>query len=609
MRPTTKTWRSARRWLPLLLLLFSWRLPTSRAALNGAIITIGDHVSWYPYRFEVADFGDPLPKLHDSSEYRASLMTPPDEKQLCKFPESLMDGANRTSPLELHTHVALLVSLGGCDVLTKATVALDIYQKVSNAVRYIVFYNNDADNPDEIVPLKAPEWTIGAYSPEDFESIAFISVSTHSGNSMLGRMEKLSLKTETSPEFRNENNIRWSLPMVLERADRENSYRDPYASPRATAGNFYWFRFVLFTLLIVSPCCRAGYLWWAGGGRIGFRRDEDGRIVGFRYIPPMSYWFASIGVQDSFSSVTDRLTEEQVLALPEIPYKAPPEDHDENKDELDEVDIVVCSGSADAEQELADAKAEGPLLDDKPVNTNTNTSADADEEQAVLEAASLDTVSLETTVYTTCCTCCSICIDEFEDGEPIRLLPRCKHAFHTECIMPWLTERQGCCPLCKASVLEPEGGEDETSDDVSVDEEHNSNNVEGNTESTHNSIEGIEPESQDVLAGSQVNPVAPVEDSAATADTEIHIQVVSDAEPAIKGLNIAKPAPQDSLFGRAAESSESVDELPGTERAPASQEPALDKATISQEEKSERTLYTEATPSTTVEFSRPGVER
>jgi len=31
-------------------------------------------------------------------------------------------------------------------------------------------------------------------------------------------------------------------------------------------------------------------------------------------------------------------------------------------------------------------------------------------------------------------------------------MPKCRHAFHTECILPWLTERQGCCPLCKIPV-------------------------------------------------------------------------------------------------------------------------------------------------------------
>lgn len=53
-------------------------------------------------------------------------------------------------------------------------------------------------------------------------------------------------------------------------------------------------------------------------------------------------------------------------------------------------------------------------------------------------------------------TTCSICIDEFVPGERLRLLPRCDHAFHTECILPWLTERQGCCPMCKVPVLPDE---------------------------------------------------------------------------------------------------------------------------------------------------------
>jgi hypothetical protein len=55
---------------------------------------------------------------------------------------------------------------------------------------------------------------------------------------------------------------------------------------------------------------------------------------------------------------------------------------------------------------------------------------------------------------TTTCTACSICIDEFEEGEKVRLLPLCGHGFHTECILPWLTDRHGCCPLCKTGVLD-----------------------------------------------------------------------------------------------------------------------------------------------------------
>merc|ERR1719330_203836 len=46
---------------------------------------------------------------------------------------------------------------------------------------------------------------------------------------------------------------------------------------------------------------------------------------------------------------------------------------------------------------------------------------------------------------------CSICLEEFENGEKLVKLP-CSHYFHPDCINPWLTERQPTCPLCKANV-------------------------------------------------------------------------------------------------------------------------------------------------------------
>ena len=45
------------------------------------------------------------------------------------------------------------------------------------------------------------------------------------------------------------------------------------------------------------------------------------------------------------------------------------------------------------------------------------------------------------------CTSCSICLDEFEDGEAVRQILPCGHLFHADCIRPWLTQRSGNCPL------------------------------------------------------------------------------------------------------------------------------------------------------------------
>jgi len=46
---------------------------------------------------------------------------------------------------------------------------------------------------------------------------------------------------------------------------------------------------------------------------------------------------------------------------------------------------------------------------------------------------------------------CSICTDEFEFGEDIRLLP-CNHMFHPACVDPWLLDISGTCPLCRIDL-------------------------------------------------------------------------------------------------------------------------------------------------------------
>ncbi|KAJ6293267.1 hypothetical protein OIU77_008748 [Salix suchowensis] len=47
--------------------------------------------------------------------------------------------------------------------------------------------------------------------------------------------------------------------------------------------------------------------------------------------------------------------------------------------------------------------------------------------------------------------CCSICLQDFKDWDPMRKLPFCEHYFHLECIDEWLT-RNGSCPMCRNHV-------------------------------------------------------------------------------------------------------------------------------------------------------------
>ncbi|XVF34303.1 hypothetical protein REPUB_Repub18cG0047900 [Reevesia pubescens] len=47
---------------------------------------------------------------------------------------------------------------------------------------------------------------------------------------------------------------------------------------------------------------------------------------------------------------------------------------------------------------------------------------------------------------------CAVCLCEFEPEDKLRLLPKCSHAFHMECIDTWLLSHS-TCPLCRACLL------------------------------------------------------------------------------------------------------------------------------------------------------------
>lgn len=47
---------------------------------------------------------------------------------------------------------------------------------------------------------------------------------------------------------------------------------------------------------------------------------------------------------------------------------------------------------------------------------------------------------------------CSVCLSEFEEDEILRVLPKCSHAFHIDCIDTWLRSHKNC-PLCRAPIV------------------------------------------------------------------------------------------------------------------------------------------------------------
>ncbi|KAK9057647.1 hypothetical protein SSX86_022483 [Deinandra increscens subsp. villosa] len=47
---------------------------------------------------------------------------------------------------------------------------------------------------------------------------------------------------------------------------------------------------------------------------------------------------------------------------------------------------------------------------------------------------------------------CAVCLNEFQDHETLRLLPKCSHVFHRNCIDTWLVSHV-TCPVCRADLV------------------------------------------------------------------------------------------------------------------------------------------------------------
>ncbi|KAI6692486.1 hypothetical protein NL676_020196 [Syzygium grande] len=52
---------------------------------------------------------------------------------------------------------------------------------------------------------------------------------------------------------------------------------------------------------------------------------------------------------------------------------------------------------------------------------------------------------------------CAVCLNDFGDDDMLRLIPKCDHAFHPNCIRKWLASHT-TCPVCRADLtLRPAG--------------------------------------------------------------------------------------------------------------------------------------------------------
>jgi hypothetical protein len=262
----------------------------SRGLQRSRERTVISVISTSPANFvgQRAAFGDPM---EGQRVIRANLMLPPNDTvdgTLCSFPSLLQQFSNTENIYNADSFtlpIALFVSADGCSPGQKARVALEIQKNVTRAFRYLIVYSTDRNDDNKLLELQSGD----SFAVEELESVGLVYLPYKRGQALLKRIAERASTLRANPRILRPDNDRWAFFIRIEdESDFNEPFDDPDTSYRNTGPDpesFYFVRFVLFTVLIVSPCFRAAYLWYAGGGRFHFRRNEQSHIVGIQYVP------------------------------------------------------------------------------------------------------------------------------------------------------------------------------------------------------------------------------------------------------------------------------------------------------------------------------------
>ncbi|KAI3883581.1 hypothetical protein MKX03_016263 [Papaver bracteatum] len=95
---------------------------------------------------------------------------------------------------------------------------------------------------------------------------------------------------------------------------------------------------------------------------------------------------------------------------------------------------------------------------------------------------------------------CAVCLNEFEDDETCRLLPKCDHVFHPECIDAWLVSHT-TCPVCRCDLKEIKPTDDANDVEQRVHSTHDvsDSDTDSDTERRRGSDEIINDSQEQVL--------------------------------------------------------------------------------------------------------------
>lgn len=201
---------------------------------------------------------------------------------LCTYPESLRNLSEDAILARRNLYdapIGLLASRGNCSADQQTRMAIRLANQFFSNIKYLVIHGGQEDG--DALKVLYPD----RYPPAAFlDQMRVIYVNYRTAAYFHNLINESGVNYGQSPFFLDDpTNRNWLKIVALKPYYSANDWRS--GGGGGGSDTFYWFRILLFTVLILTPLCRAGYLWWSGGGRLHWRRNERGWIIGIQYIP------------------------------------------------------------------------------------------------------------------------------------------------------------------------------------------------------------------------------------------------------------------------------------------------------------------------------------